>query len=121
MVESFFRHRCQIYKAVQKKVSTGYGLPSSDAIIEYEEMPSYDNVQCFFGNSNNPPKIALSEPVNTFDGFNEVSLPAGTEIAKGDKLIDMRFNIAYTAGFPEDVRGKYLSVPIYRTAVQERL
>ena len=121
MIENFFRHRCQVFSGTMETVNAGYGLPSSDVNIEYKDVPTYDGLMCFFGNSNNPPKITLSEPVNIFDGFNEVSLPAGTIVSKGDKIVDMRFDISYTAGFPENVRDKYISVPIYRTAAQEKL
>ena len=117
----FFRHTCNVFSSISTPIPPSYGLKISDTSISYNDSPEMNNCPCFFGSSNTAPKITFSEPINTYDGHDEVSLPVGTNIKKGDKIVDLRNNIEYTAGFPEDIRGKYISVPLYRKAEQERL
>lgn len=120
-IKSFFRHTCNIYSAYNIPITMGYGIPTADKKLSYNEKPDIENCPCCFGSLNNSPKITFSEPINTFDGYNEVSLPSKTNIKKGDKVVDVRFNLEYTAGYPEDIRGKYIVVPLYRKAQQERV
>ncbi|WP_206458701.1 DUF3599 family protein [Anaerovorax sp. IOR16] len=119
-IEHFFRHTCNIFPAKSTPYSPNYGLPTGD-VVSYDKTPTVEDCPCFFGSINTSPKIVLSEPINIYDGYDEVSLPANTQIKKGDKVVDLRFNLEYTAGFPEDIRGKYVSVPLHRKASQERL
>jgi hypothetical protein len=120
-IEDFFRHKCDIYHASYDEKVPKYGLPASEKELSYPEIPSIEDVPCFFAFSNTNASMVEAEPMTLFQGPNELSLPAGTEIHPGDKIIDKRFNIDYTAGFPEDIRGKYLVVPIYRRTVQGAL
>lgn len=120
-IESFFRHSCDIYHAISTGKTAKYGLPSSEKELSYPGEPSVLNVPCYFGFSNTAAVIMEAEPQNVFSGANELSLPAGTVINQGDKIVDKRFNLEYTAGFPEDVRGRYIVVPIYRRTVQEAI
>lgn len=120
-IENFFRHTCDIYHATNTSKTAKYGLPSSEKILSYPEEPSIADATCFFGYSNTFASVTEAEPMNVFAGANELSLPAGTVINQGDKVVDKRFNLEYTTGFPEDVRGKYIVVPIYRRTAQEAL
>lgn len=122
-IEDFFRHRCTIYHKESAPKVAKYGLPSSEVTHTYPEEPSLMDIPCFFdlGNGTINGSILQNEPQSTYNGATEVSLPIGTVIRKGDKVVDMRFNLEYTAGFPEDIRGKYLSVPLFRKASQEAL
>lgn len=122
-IEDFFRHTCTIYHQKNTSKVAMYGLPSSEVIYTYPEEPSLIDIPCFFdtGNGAVNGSIVQNEPQSTYNGATEVSLPIDTVIKKGDKVIDMRFNLEYTAGFPEDIRGKYLSVPLFRKASQEAL
>lgn len=118
-VENFFRHKCDIYHATYIGKKVKYGLPSSEKELSYSDKPSIANKRCFFSFSNT--STTENEPMTVFQGANKLSLPADTEIYPGDKIIDKRFNIDYTAGLPEDIRGKYIIVPISRRTVQEAL
>lgn len=120
-IENFFRHTCDIYHATYTGKTAKYGLPSSEKNLSYPNEPSIADAACFFGFSNAYGAITEAEPMNVFSGANELSLPAGTVIHQGDKVVDKRFNLEYTVGFPEDIRGKYVVAPIYRRTAQEAL
>ncbi|TCX51931.1 MULTISPECIES: DUF3599 family protein [unclassified Dehalobacter] len=120
MIENFFRHRCDIYHVTATTKTAGYGLPNSEKTLTKPALPSLANVKCFFAYPDTD-GIMEKEPATVFTGANEISLPAGTVINYGDVIIDKRFNVDYTAGFPEDVRGKYIAVPLTRRTVQEAL
>ncbi len=98
-----------------------YGIPTGDKTPTFPDEPTLKSVPCFFGTDQLAFKPFLNEPVNTYTGAMEISLPVGTEITKGDKIVDVRFGHEYTASYPENIRGKYLSLTIYRTSEQERL
>lgn len=119
-IENFFRHRCDIYHISAVSKTAGYGLPSSEKTLVRPAEPSLSDAPCFFSYPDTD-GITEKEPTTVFTGANELSLPAGTVIHYGDKIIDRRFNVEYTAGFPEDVRGKYIVMPLTRRTVQEAL
>ncbi len=118
-IEDFFRHKCDIYHISHAGRAAKYGLPSSEKDSTYPANPSITDVICFFADANADEMEV--EPTTVYPGARELSLPTGTDIHRGDKIIDKRFNIEYTAGFPEDIRGKYLSVPLNRKTVREAL
>ena len=120
-IEDYFRHKCDIYHATSTDKTGKYGLPSSEKKLSYPDAPSITDVSCFFDFSNTSATITEVEPKAEFLGANELSLPAETIIHQGDKVVDKRFNIDYTAGFPENIRGKYIVVPISRKTVQRAL
>ncbi len=119
-IENFFRHQCDIYHISAATKTAGYGLPNSEKTLTKPAVPSLANVPCFFGVPETD-GIMEAEPTTVFTGANDLSLPASTVIHQGDVIIDKRFNIGYTAGFPEDMRGKYIYLPITRRTVQEAL
>ncbi len=121
-IEDFFRHSCNIFRRVLSESDPGYGLPVSGKTASYPAEPSLSGVQCFFSTSGNGSEVPMeAEGRNTFSGANELALPSGTDISQGDKVVDVRFDLSYTAGFPEDIRGQYISVPLYRRTAEEAL
>lgn len=119
MLEDFFRHTCDIYHHSDVEKTAKYGLPvSQDKNRTYPKTPSIPNVPCFFAADG---EILAAEGRSTFDGASDISLPGGTVIHQGDKVVDLRFGIEYTAGFPEDIRGRYIWVPLRRPTPQSDL
>ncbi len=118
-INSFLRHKCDIYFGSISPTAESYGLPIADNEIIYSDKPDIVDCVCYF--STNEVKILEREPYSTYIGANELCLPSGIQIKKGDKVVDKRYNLEYTLGFPENIRGKYISVPLYRTDNQERL
>lgn len=122
-IEDFFRHTCNIYHRNSSPKDTNYGLPTSEKVYTYPDGPSIENVPCYFdaGNGSFSGSITMNEPKNDYTGYTEVDLPISTVIHQGDKVVDLRVNLEYTAGFPNDIRGKYLAVPLFRKSSQEAL
>ena len=118
-IEDFFRHRCTICPSEEIMVVPAYGLPISDKVLTHKE-PSYIEYPCYFG-TGTAPVVVYGEPTFIYDGCSEISLPNDTNIKRGDKIIDIQKGIEYLAGFPEDIRGKYMFVPLERSPHRERL
>lgn len=119
MIEDFFRHKCDIYPGTIGKSPGAYGLPSVNEIFTYPDVPALLDISCLF--SYDETVVIENEPKNTFQGANEIALPVGTNIKRGDKVVDKRNGLAYTAGYPDDIRGKYIHVPLRRGSRQEAL
>ena len=116
MIEDFFRHSCDIYAHTDTDKSAKYGLPiEAGKNRAYPSTPTASAAPCYFTYDG---EIVPGEANNAYSRAKEVSLPAGTVITEGDKVVDTRFNQEYTAGFPEDVRGKYVFVPLRKVGGQ---
>lgn len=120
-IEDFFRHKCDIYHAVKSPKTANYGLPNSEQVITYPNEPSVTDSNCFFDTVNTSANISEVEPMHIYSGANQLSLPVGTSINYNDKVVDIRFGHEYTAGYPENIRGHYIVVPVFRKTRQEAL
>lgn len=109
LVDNFFRHSCDIYFASVLKMSKGYGLDEVEKLY-YNSIADLSDIPCFFTSSTD--KVYYQEPFNKFDGPDELCLPPDIEISQGDRVVDKRIGHVFVVGFPEDIRGKYVSVTI---------
>lgn len=117
MIEDFFRHECEIYHYTDTAQDIGFGLPDlMNKKRTYNEKPDI-SCSCYFEYDN--AFVAYNEPRISVETAKEVSLPVGTLVHFGDLIIDKRYNVKYTAGYPENIRNKYIYVPLYKETGQE--
>lgn len=119
-IEDFFDHTCDLYHLIREDGSPGYGLPNSPE-FSYPMKPDAENISCHFSVRGASTTITQQEPQNTLDATLKLTLPNGTDIRIGDKVVDRTDGIEYTAGKPRNIRGHHITVQLYRTDGQVSL
>ncbi len=119
-IENFFDHTCDIYHLEESSGSPGYGLPSSP-VFTYPDEPDEQDVVCHFAVKSFSHSIIQTQPANEYEAKIKLTLPSGTDIRRGDKIVEKSTNLEYTALQPRNVRGHHLFVFIERKDAQEAL
>ena len=105
MFDDFLNHKCDIYHLETEKVEAGYGTRTGDTKTAQETAEV--GVPCHFHRKNNTLRIVQSEPHSEVDGEVKLSLPAGTDIRKNDRVFDYETGIFYRAGLPKLIHGDH--------------
>ena len=108
--EDFLDHLCNIYHDREAQVTPGYGLPASPSF-------SYPD----FGVKSQSVTITQTAPANLMDAKIKLTLPAGTDVRRNDKIVDCMTGLEYTAEQPINIRGHHVFVYIKRTGGQKAL
>lgn len=118
--EDFLDHLCDIYHDREEQVTPGYGLPASPS-FNYPEEPDISEQKCHFGVKSQSVTITQTAPANLMDAKIKLTLPAGTDVRRNDKIVDCMTGLEYTAEQPINIRGHHVFVYIKRTGGQKAL
>lgn len=120
-LENLLNHTCNIYHLLESEKSPGFGLPSSPT-FSYPETPDICEQICHFGvgNSQNA-SIIQTAPANLMEAKFKLTLPVGTDVRQGDKIVDCTTGLEYTAEQPVNVRGHHIFVYVKKTEEQKPL
>lgn len=119
-LENLLNHLCDIYHIQEGNSSPGFGLPSSPS-FSYLPEPDIHEQKCHFGVRSQSVTITQTAPANLMDAKIKLTLPAGTDVRRGDKIVDCTTGLEYTAEQPIDVRGHHTFVYIKKTEGQKAL
>lgn len=119
-LESLLDHTCNIYHLQKGEASPGYGLAASPA-FSYAEEPDITGQTCHFGVGARTVTITQEPPANIMDAKIKLTLPIGTDIRRGDKIIDCSTGLEYTAEQPVNIRGHHLFVYIKKEEAEKPL
>lgn len=118
--EDFLNHLCNIYHNRKKQETPGWGLPASP-FFSYPEQPDIRGQKCHFGVKSQSVTITQTSPANLMDAKIKLTLPIGTDVRLGDKIVDCMTGIEYTAEQPVNVRNHHIFVYIKRIEEQKAL
>ena len=107
--QSLLDHTCDIYHLCAGEGSPGYGLPASPE-SNYPKDPDEMGVPCHFGVRTQTVSITQTAPVNVMDANIKLTLPAGTDIRRHDKIVDCATGLEYTAEQPRNIRDHHMVV-----------
>ena len=65
--------------------------------------------------------ITQTAPANLMDAKIKLTLPAGTDVRRNDRIVDCMTGLEYTAEQPINIRGHHVFVYIKRTGGQRAL
>ena len=119
-LEQLLNHSCDIYHAQEGVASPGYGLPSSPT-FSYPKEPDISGQICHFGVKSASITITQTAPANLMDAKIKLTLPAGTDVRRNDRIVDCMTGLEYTAEQPINIRGHHVFVYIKRTGGQRAL
>lgn len=120
MFEDFLHDTCDIYHAINKGVSPGYGLPVSDN-YEYPDKPDIVGQICHFGIKNGTTVVMQNEPTNDYEARIKLTLPSDTDIRVNDKVIDINTGYSYKVEIPRKIRNHHKIVYIRRDGIRRAL
>lgn len=118
--EDFLDHSCDIYHIQEGQASPGYGLAASPS-FSYPVEPDIRGQECHFGVKSQNVAITQTAPANLMDAKIKLTLPAGTDVRRNDKIVDCATGLEYTAGQPVNIRDHHVFVYIKRTGGQKAL
>lgn len=110
--EDFLNHKCSIYHLVTQTTSPGFGLPGQTT-YSYPDKPDLEHIPCHFNVDANA-AVIQQNPMNTYLYLGKLQLPAGTDVRVHDKIVNEETGVAFTAQFPQDIRGHHIVVTIQR-------
>lgn len=115
MFEDFLNNLCNIYHAEDVTISAGYGIRNK-TVKAYSDTPAAENVPCHFHiRSSNNIRITQQEPYTSVEGDMKISLPAGTNVRKGDVIEDCENGLRYRIGAPRTVHAEHhIVASLYR-------
>lgn len=120
-LENLLNHTCNIYHLLESEKSPGFGLPSSPA-FSYPEAPDICEQICHFGvGTAQNTSIIQTAPASLMETKIKLTLPVGTIVQQGDKIVDCTTGLEYTAEQPVNVRGHHIFVYIKKTEEQKLL
>ena len=76
---------------------------------------------CHFGVKSQSVTITQTAPANLMDAKIKLTLPAGTDVRRNDRIVDCMTGLEYTAEQPINIRGHHVFVYIKRTGGQRAL
>lgn len=106
-------HRCDIYHAISKKSSIGYGLPDTEE-FEYTDIPDIPNQECHFNVKSGGITIVQGEPQTEASGRIKLNLPSGVDIRMNDKVVSKESGLTYRAEIPRNIRGHHIAIYLNR-------
>lgn len=112
-IEDFFDHKCDIYHIVKSESSPGYGLPCSPG-FSYSAKPDIAELPCHFGVKGSSMELIQREPQMDYEAKIKLTLPAGTDIRRNDKIIDCSTGYEYIAEIPRNIRNHHTFVYLKR-------
>ena len=119
-LEALLNHTCDIYHIQKEGKSPGFGLAASPS-FSYPEEPDISEQVCHFGVKSQSVTITQTAPANLMDAKIKLTLPAGTDVRRNDKIVDCMTGLEYTAEQPINIRGHHVFVYIKRTGGQKAL
>lgn len=119
-LENLLNHFCDIYHNREDEATPGYGLPSSPS-FSYPKEPDISGQTCHFGVKSANVTITQTTPANLMDAKIKLTLPIGTDVRRGDKIVDCGTKLEYTAEQPVNVRDHHLFVYLKRVEGQKPL
>ena len=114
MIEDLFDHKCNVFHANTTVESRGYGLPGTKKVT-YPDTPDISELSCHFGVKTGTITVIQQEPQKDLDARLKLSLPAGTDVRIGDKIVDCDTGFEYMAEIPRNIRNHHIIVWINRT------
>ena len=118
--EDFLDHLCDIYHNRKEQKTPGWGLPASPS-FSYPNKPDICKQVCHFGVKSQSVTITQTAPANLMDAKIKLTLPAGIDVRRNDKIVDHITGLEYTADQPVNVRNHHIFVYIKRMEGQKAL
>lgn len=120
--EDFLDHECDIYHVKKKSTSIGYGL-IDDSNFEYPDEPDESEIACHFHLKQGGIQIVQEEPMSELQGAIKLSLPAGTDIRKNDRIVTRKgieTGLEFRADLPRSVHNNHHIVVYIRREKGEK-
>lgn len=112
-IEDFFDHECDIYHLTGSAQKRKYGLPDN-TVYSYPKQPDISGQPCHFSVKSGNVSIIQQEPEKEMEAILKLTLPTGTDVRAGDRIVDCGTGYEYEAEVPRNIRDHHIAVKVRR-------